>query len=112
MSTTWSASGLGSIVLVLIIRQLWMVELIRQRYLPRDPGKCELMVQSQGINLPVLIGVTQVFVLHTDWVVVSTRIELPKTRAYKSSIENDAMPPESQQYPTSLLAVGPLALYK
>lgn len=85
-----------------------MVELIRQRYLPRDTEKCESMVQSQGINSPVLIGVTQVFVLHTDWAVVSMRIELPKTSAYKNSIENDAMPPESQQYPTSMLAVGPL----
>lgn len=67
---------------------------------------------KEKTHSPVLIGVTQVFVLHADWAVVSIRMDLLETRAYRSSIENGAMPPDSQRYPTSLLPVVPLAVYK
>ena len=40
-SSTGPASGMGSIVVVVVVRQVWTIELIRQRYLPRDPGEYE-----------------------------------------------------------------------
>ena len=39
-SSTRPAPGLGSIVVIVIVRQVWAVELIRQWYLPRYPRKC------------------------------------------------------------------------